>query len=116
MKKAKIILTAIAVFAIMGGALAYKVATFNPFQLWTISGTTIAGYLTTINGDQFVYTATVPRCTIIGRFADPDGPFFNTVRTSAVGVVKATVVGDTETMLISYRACLSFQTSYGTIQ
>lgn len=58
MKKAKIVLSAVALFAVVGGALAFKADRFDPRNVWTA--------YTTVNGTPycslapFVTTAQAP--------------------------------------------------------
>jgi len=69
MKKAKIILTAIAVLAVVGGALAFK-AKRSPFAAYTLTGNTVTSFV--ING--LTYRTLVPLCSFTGVFIDPVGP------------------------------------------
>jgi hypothetical protein len=69
MKKAKIILTAVAIFAIVGGALAYKAKGTFTHKLYTGTTSTLCSStfaITTDDGPSLVYTGTVPNfCPII---------------------------------------------------
>jgi hypothetical protein len=69
MEKAKIILTAIAVLAVVGGALAFK-AKRGPFLAYTLTGQRITNFV--VNG--FTYRTIVPLCSFTGAFIAPDGP------------------------------------------
>jgi hypothetical protein len=110
MKKAKVILTAIAVFAVIGGALAFKTSRFNEFQLWTLNGATTVSVTTIVGGLPLTYTATVPNCVITNRYATDDSPVFGFGRLSSQFGIRGTVIGGTATTLIPYTACPSFQT------
>jgi hypothetical protein len=68
MKKARIILTAIAVLAVVGGALAFK-AKRGPFPAFTVTGNTITSFI--VNGNT--YRTVVPLCSFTGVFIDPNG-------------------------------------------
>lgn len=107
MEKAKIILTAIAVFAVVGGALAFKTVNFNAFPLWTISGIYTVYGTTTVGGP--VYTATVPYCKQIPLYATSFGPVLLNVFESAPALVIATATNGATTFVL-YRACASFLT------
>jgi hypothetical protein len=110
MKKAKIILTAIAVFAVVGGALAFKTSRFTELPLWTLNGSTTTTTTTAVGGPT--YTALVPFCTttpFFGTTTFPGAVLVN-ARVSAAAQVIGTRVGGTETTLIVYRACPAFQT------
>ncbi|SEW03966.1 hypothetical protein SAMN05428988_1493 [Chitinophaga sp. YR573] len=83
MKNAKIILTAIAVFAVVGGILAFKVQRFSPFQAFTSVGSIITS--TTING--VVYTTIVPLCTTTALWFTYDGGFLSVVSSTTIKVL-----------------------------
>jgi hypothetical protein len=68
MKKARIILTAIAVLAVVAGALAFK-AKRTPFPAFTVTGQTTTSFV--ING--LTYRTIVPLCSFTGVFIDPNG-------------------------------------------
>jgi hypothetical protein len=72
MKKAKIILTAIAVLAVVAGALAFK-AKRTPFPAFTVTGQTT----TSFTRDGHIYRTIVPVCTISNYITDA-GPFATT--------------------------------------
>jgi hypothetical protein len=109
MKKAKIILIAIAIFAIVGGTLALKTVRFNENQLWTVTGITTISSTCTIGG--LICTATIPACTRINLYATDDSPIFITnARSTVPAFVKCTVVGGTATCLIPFGACPTFST------
>jgi hypothetical protein len=110
MKKAKIILTAIAVFAIIGGALAFKASRYTEVQLWTINGVTTVDTIIIITTTVIIYTATVPKCTTTNRWGTDDGDVLAIVRLSSPGFVKGTAVGGTATTLIPYVACPTTRT------
>lgn len=113
MTKAKFILTVIAVFAIIGGTLAFKTARFNEFPLYTIVGfkttsQTIAGC---------TYTALVPYCTTVSFFLDPDGLIFTKPRFETILSARATCIGGlpTVTAAIPYLGCPTFPATFITI-
>ncbi|SEW03917.1 hypothetical protein SAMN05428988_1488 [Chitinophaga sp. YR573] len=84
MKNAKIILTAIALFAVVGGALAFKAQKFTPLPVFTRIGPIITS--TTING--IVYTTTIPLCTTTDLWFSVDGdllPVFSTTTAVLTG-------------------------------
>jgi hypothetical protein len=69
MKKANIFLIAIAVLAVVGGALAFK-AKRTPFLAYTIIGQTTTSFI--IN--NCTYRTVIPYCTWAGVFIDPNSP------------------------------------------
>jgi hypothetical protein len=69
MKKAKIILTAIAVLAVVGAALAFK-AKRSPFPAYYVTGNTITSFIR--NG--LTYRTVVLLCSFTGVFIDPNAP------------------------------------------
>jgi hypothetical protein len=81
MKKAKIILTAITVLAVVGGALAFK-AKRTPFPAFIVTGQTITSFIR--NG--LIYRTVVPLCTT-SKFIDPDGSPLVTTFIDLVGAI-----------------------------
>jgi len=109
MKKAKIILTAIAVFAVIGGALAFKTSKFTPFQAWTLNGTILTSttLTTTVGGPVLTYTAVVPNCVLTNRFFTDNGLVLGEGKIAVDKTVRATVIGGpiTATTFIPYFGC-----------
>jgi hypothetical protein len=104
MKKAKIILSAIAVFAVIGGALAFKTSRFSETQLWTVTGVTVTSTTTAVGGPT--YSATIPYCKTVNFFTTDDSPLILTNARLTVGaIIKATRVGGTQTTTIPFTAC-----------
>jgi hypothetical protein len=68
MKKEKIILTGIAILAVVGGALAFK-AKRTPFLAYAITSQTTTSFV--ING--LTYRTIVHVCLFTGKFIDPNG-------------------------------------------
>jgi hypothetical protein len=60
MKKEKIILTSIAILAVLGGALAFKSNRLPPNVYTLLAGSKVASI--TVGG--IVYTTTIPNCTL----------------------------------------------------
>jgi hypothetical protein len=95
MKKAKIILTMIAVLAVVGGALAFK-AKRNTRLLYIPAGETI----TTSVIAGFVYTTSVPFCVVDPQFFSTNvGPLNNTFYTTVQTVTGFAPNGHTRTWL-----------------
>lgn len=119
MKKAKIILTAIAVFAVIGGTLAFKTKRFNEFQLWTIYATVTTSFTTTttVGGPTLTYTATIPTCSTVPFFLDPDGVILVKPRFTTLLSVRATAIGGlpTATTVLPYVGCPSFPATFITV-
>lgn len=81
MKKAKIVLSAVALFAVVGGAFAFKAAKFGA------NNRVYTSYTTTTQGG-----AQVTRCSTI-NFATTDGPgILSTVYTSTAAAVPSGVL------------------------
>ncbi|SEW03928.1 hypothetical protein SAMN05428988_1489 [Chitinophaga sp. YR573] len=93
MKNAKIILTAIALFAVVGGALAFKAQRFTPLQAFTRIGPIITS--TTING--VVYTTTVPLCTTTALWFSLEGDLFPAFTTTTEVLTGKSPIGLTTT-------------------
>lgn len=120
MKKAKIILAAIAFFTVIGGSLAFKTKRFNEFPLWTITGivTLSTTCTTTVGGPVITYTVTVPNCSTIGLFVDPDSPILvQHPRFTTILLARATAVGGplTATKLVAYIGCPTFPATFVTL-
>ena len=67
MKKAKVMLAAVAVFAVVGGSLAFKAARFNDFKLYYSTAnpiTTKTASCTLVATSQFTITTPVSPVTI----------------------------------------------------
>ena len=111
MKKAKIILTSVAILAVIGGALAFKATRFNPPTLWTLlAGSKVTS--TTTNG--IVYSTTVPNCVLTDIATTTTGPLVVATTTStraAVTTVFTTVIGGQPTSFTTvYPFCTTFLT------
>lgn len=85
MKKARIILSAIALLSVIGGTLAFKayrqglgqLATYDPNQ------TILTSYTT----DNKVYTATIPSCVLTNVFVRNNGQIVDTWKTSTAAAI-----------------------------
>ncbi|SEW03938.1 hypothetical protein SAMN05428988_1490 [Chitinophaga sp. YR573] len=93
MKNAKIILTAIALFALVGGALAFKAQKFTPLPAFTKIGPVVTS--TIING--VLYTTTVPLCTTTSLWFSVEGDLFAVFSTTTEILTGKTPHGITTT-------------------
>ncbi|SFO26347.1 hypothetical protein SAMN05428949_4706 [Chitinophaga sp. YR627] len=107
MKKAKIILASIALFAFVGGVLAFNAPKFTALQAFT----TTTRISTVINGSTY-YKVTSPAlpvlCTTTDRWITNEGVLVNTLTSSATTLGTFTTLGTTITT--SYPTCTTTQT------
>lgn len=88
MKKAKIILASLAVFAVVGGAFAFRASRFQAPSVYSLlAGSRVT---TTIVGSQ-TYTTTIPNCTLLNLATTNVGTPTNIYSTTSTSPAVTTV-------------------------
>jgi len=100
MKKAKIILGAVAFFAVVGGALAFKTSRLVPADVWTLLP---GNKISSITVGSLVYSTTIPNCTLL--------PYYST-NVGTLTTVSSTTTSPTVTTIFTRQGGQQVITTY----